>query len=68
MSYSLSCIFMNMTNSYEKPDIQPEMVRLAQYAKQNVPEEHEYDKEEHLKLRYRIHKDSWDVKHKYFIN
>ena len=25
-AYSLSCIFMNMTNSYDKPDVEEEMV------------------------------------------
>lgn len=50
-SYSLGCIFMNMTNSYDTPDIAPEMVRIAEYAKQNVPQAHELDSEDNLKKR-----------------
>ena len=50
-SYSLSCIFMNTTNSYDQPDVQPEMQRIAEYAKQSVPQAHELDSEENLKNR-----------------
>ena len=50
-SYSLSCIFMNATNSYDQPDVAPEMQRIAEYAKQNVPQAHELDSEENLKTR-----------------
>lgn len=39
--YPAASVFVNLTNSYEKPDIMPEMIELAKYSKQHVPEEHE---------------------------
>ncbi|XP_048728243.1 protein unc-45 homolog B-like [Ostrea edulis] len=49
--YPAASVFVNLTNSYEKPDIMPEMIELAKYSKQHVPEEHEKDKPEHVKQR-----------------
>jgi len=34
-------VFVNLSNSYDKKEFEPEMVELAKYAKQHVPEEHE---------------------------
>lgn len=39
--YPAASVFVNLTNSYEKPDIMPEMIELAKYSKQHVPEDHE---------------------------
>jgi len=44
-AYSIGCMAMNMTNSYDKQEADEEMVKLANFAKQTVPEEHEYDQE-----------------------
>ncbi|XP_061176890.1 protein unc-45 homolog B-like [Saccostrea echinata] len=52
--YPAASVFVNLTNSYEKPDIQPEMIELAKYSKQHVPEEHQKDKPEFVKQR--VHK------------
>lgn len=52
--YPAASVFVNLTNSYEKPDIMPEMIELAKYSKQHVPEEHEKDKPEPVKQR--VHK------------
>ncbi|KAK3087864.1 hypothetical protein FSP39_011661 [Pinctada imbricata] len=49
--YPAVSVFVNLTNSYEKPDIMPEMVELAKYAKQHVPEEHPKDKPDFVKAR-----------------
>lgn len=49
--FGVSSVFVNLTNMYEKPDINPELVRLAQFAKHHVPEEHPKDKEEFVKRR-----------------
>ncbi|EFA05696.1 protein unc-45 homolog B [Tribolium castaneum] len=44
-----SCLFgvvttlVNLCNAYEKQEIIPEMVELAKFAKQHIPEEHELD-------------------------
>lgn len=34
---------VNLCNAYEKQEVLPELVQLAKYAKQHVPEEHELD-------------------------
>ncbi|XP_021343460.1 protein unc-45 homolog A-like [Mizuhopecten yessoensis] len=49
--YPASTVFVNITNSYEQKEIVPEMIELAKYAKQHVPEEHEKDKPEFVKKR-----------------
>lgn len=38
--YSVACTLVNCTNSYEKKDILPELVQLAKFSKQHVPEQH----------------------------
>ena len=38
--YAASTLFVNLTNSYDKQEIAPEMIELAKYAKQHVPEQH----------------------------
>ncbi|CAH1772776.1 unnamed protein product [Owenia fusiformis] len=49
--YPAAQVFVNCTNSYDKQDIMPEMLELAKYAKQHVPEEHEKDKSEYVDKR-----------------
>lgn len=44
--YTLASIYVNLTNSYEKPKVEEEMVKLAQFAKHHVPETHPKDLEE----------------------
>lgn len=56
-SGNLSCLYgvittlVNLTNSYDKNEILPEMVELAKFAKQHVPEEHVKDKPEYVEKR-----------------
>lgn len=38
--YAVACILVNCTNSYDKKEIIPEMVQLAKFSKQHVPEQH----------------------------
>ncbi|XP_044261453.1 protein unc-45 homolog B [Tribolium madens] len=44
-----SCLFgvvttlVNLCNAYEKQEVIPEMIELAKFAKQHIPEEHELD-------------------------
>ncbi|UXI18286.1 isoleucyl-tRNA synthetase [Sarcoptes scabiei] len=45
---------VNLTNSYEKQEITPEMKELAKFAKQHVPEEHEFDSKEFVDKRCKI--------------
>lgn len=56
-SGNLSCLYgvittlVNLTNAYDKNEILPEMIELAKFAKQHVPEEHEKDKSEYIEKR-----------------
>ncbi|XP_016401961.1 protein unc-45 homolog B-like [Sinocyclocheilus rhinocerous] len=38
--YAVACTLVNCTNSYDKKEIIPEMVQLAKFSKQHVPEQH----------------------------
>lgn len=49
--YSILNIFVNLTNSYDKQERSEELVALAKFAQQHVPEEHPMDKPEVLKKR-----------------
>ncbi|KAJ6225190.1 hypothetical protein RDWZM_003735 [Blomia tropicalis] len=46
--------FVNLTNSYDKQDILPELIELAKFSKQHVPEEHEFDATEFIYSRCRV--------------
>ena len=37
---------VNITNSYDKQEIDPQMVEFAKFAKHLIPEEHELDDED----------------------
>ncbi|XP_064596944.1 protein unc-45 homolog B-like [Liolophura sinensis] len=49
--YASITVFVNLTNSYDKQDVMPELVELAKFAKQHVPEEHPKDSMEFIKER-----------------
>ena len=49
--YSLLNIFVNLTNSYDKQEQSAELVELAKFAQQHVPEEHPMDKPDVVKKR-----------------
>lgn len=49
--YSILNIFVNLTNSYDKQEQSEELVALAKFAQQHVPEEHPMDKPAVLKRR-----------------
>ncbi|XP_033646594.1 protein unc-45 homolog B-like [Asterias rubens] len=51
--YSVASVFVNLTNSYDVEKLEPEMVKLAQYAKQHIPEPHPKDSKEYLQERLR---------------
>lgn len=52
--YGVLTTLVNLTNSYEKQEIIPELKELAKFAKQHVPEEHVYDSKEHVDKRTKI--------------
>ncbi|XP_067393886.1 protein unc-45 homolog B isoform X2 [Emydura macquarii macquarii] len=44
--YSVASTLVNCTNSYDVKELVPELVQLAQFSKQHVPEEHPKDKKD----------------------
>jgi len=44
--YGVLATLVNITNSYDKQEIDPEMLELAKFAKHHIPEEHEMDDED----------------------
>ncbi|KAL2092071.1 hypothetical protein ACEWY4_011869 [Coilia grayii] len=49
--YAVACTLVNCTNSYDKKEIIPELVQLAKFSKQHVPEQHPKDKKDFIQLR-----------------
>ncbi|XP_074526041.1 protein unc-45 homolog B [Halichoeres trimaculatus] len=49
--YAVACTLVNCTNSYEKKEIIPELVQLAKFSKQHVPEQHPKDKKDFIQKR-----------------
>jgi hypothetical protein len=54
--YSMASIFVNLTNSYPKPEhlAKAEMKKLAEFSKHHVPEEHEKDADKYVRQRVAI--------------
>ena len=46
VAYGVVATLVNITNSYDKQEIDPQMVELAKFAKHHIPEEHELDDED----------------------
>ncbi|KAM8974607.1 protein unc-45 homolog A [Pelodytes ibericus] len=51
--FAVASTLVNCTNSYDREAVDPQMLELAKYAKQHVPEEHPKDKKEYVELRVR---------------
>uniref|UniRef100_A0A8D0GFI5 Protein unc-45 homolog B n=1 Tax=Sphenodon punctatus TaxID=8508 RepID=A0A8D0GFI5_SPHPU len=49
--YSVACILVNCTNSYDVKEVVPELVQLAKFSKQHVPEVHPKDKKDFIAKR-----------------
>ena len=49
--FGIATIFVNLSNSYDKAERNPELEELGRYAGENVPKEHELDGEEYVKKR-----------------
>lgn len=49
--YGVVTTFVNLTNSYDKQEILPEMLELAKFAKQHVPKDHEKDSKDFVDKR-----------------
>uniref|UniRef100_A0A8C5T051 Unc-45 myosin chaperone B n=1 Tax=Malurus cyaneus samueli TaxID=2593467 RepID=A0A8C5T051_9PASS len=49
--YSVATTLVNCTNSYDTKELVPELVQLAKFSKQHVPEEHPKDKKDFVVKR-----------------
>ncbi|XP_061624026.1 protein unc-45 homolog B [Phyllopteryx taeniolatus] len=49
--YAVACTLVNCTNTYDKKEIIPELVQLAKFSKQHVPEQHPKDKKDFIEKR-----------------
>lgn len=64
MVYGVVTTLVNLTNSYDKQEVIPEMVELAKFAKQHIPEEHELDDEDFVIKRQEVRLlYTWDPRH-----
>lgn len=52
--YGVITTLVNLCNAYEKQEILPEMVQLAEFAKQHIPQEHELDDPDFVSKRILI--------------
>ncbi|CAH8870597.1 unnamed protein product [Trichobilharzia szidati] len=50
-SFALCSVLAHLTNSFERQQIEPEMIELAKFSKQHIPEDHPYDSDEYVKKR-----------------
>eukprot|EP00095_Tigriopus_kingsejongensis_P001782 snap_masked-scaffold225_size250570-processed-gene-1.3 protein:Tk01782 transcript:snap_masked-scaffold225_size250570-processed-gene-1.3-mRNA-1 annotation:"protein unc-45 homolog b" len=51
VQYALVTLLVNLTNSYEKREVMPEMVELAKFAKHHIPQDHELDDQDFVDKR-----------------
>uniref|UniRef100_A0A7E4W9Q9 UNC45-central domain-containing protein n=1 Tax=Panagrellus redivivus TaxID=6233 RepID=A0A7E4W9Q9_PANRE len=51
--YTLASIYVNLANAYDKPKVEEELVKLAQFSKHHVPETHEKDTDVFVDARIR---------------
>jgi len=52
--YGVLTTFVNLTNSYDKKEMNPEMLELAKFAKQHIPQKHDLDDQDFVDKR--VHK------------
>lgn len=52
--YGVVTTLVNLCNAYEKQEMLPEMIELAKFAKQHIPEEHELDDPDFISKRILI--------------
>lgn len=54
LQFGIATILVNVSNSYDKPERNKELEELGRYAGENIPKEHEWDGEEHVKKRVKV--------------
>ena len=50
-AYGVVTLLVNVTNSFEKQEIMPEMLELAKFAKHHIPQDHELDDQDFVDKR-----------------
>jgi hypothetical protein len=51
VAYGVVTLLVNLTNSYEKQEIMPELIELAKFAKHHIPQDHELDDQDFIDKR-----------------
>ena len=51
LQFGIATALVNLTNSYDKPERNPELEELGKFAGENIPKEHEWDGPEFVKKR-----------------
>eukprot|EP00088_Acartia_fossae_P020179 TRINITY_DN21830_c0_g1_i4.p1 TRINITY_DN21830_c0_g1~~TRINITY_DN21830_c0_g1_i4.p1 ORF type:complete len:868 (-),score=244.57 TRINITY_DN21830_c0_g1_i4:118-2613(-) len=54
VAFGVVSTLVNLTNSFDKQEINPEMLELAKFAKHHIPEEHELDDQDFVDKRVAI--------------
>lgn len=54
VAFGVVSTLVNLTNSFEKQEINPEMLELAKFAKHHIPEDHELDDQDFVDKRINI--------------
>jgi len=54
VTYGVVTTLVNLTNSYDKKEMNPEMLELAKFAKQHIPQDHDLDDQDFVDKR--VHK------------
>lgn len=49
--YAIVSLFVNLTNSFDKEEVMPELLELAKFAKHHIPQEHELDDQDFIDKR-----------------
>lgn len=52
--YSIVTVLVNLVNAYDQQEMVPEMMELAKFAKQHIPEEHELDDPDFINKRIEV--------------
>ncbi|RTG87786.1 protein unc-45 [Schistosoma bovis] len=50
-SFALCSVLAHLTNSFERQQIEPEILELAKFSKQHIPEDHPYDSDAYIQER-----------------
>ncbi|CAH8663585.1 unnamed protein product [Schistosoma rodhaini] len=50
-SFALCSVLAHLTNSFERQQIEPEILELAKFSKQHIPEDHPYDSDAYIQKR-----------------